>query len=70
MPDKKDFCLDRHCGPVVVTGFHIDNYKVCKKCHLEISDKLAARIEKDVEDDFPFGLQSLYEKLVRDGVLL
>lgn len=42
----KNYCY-ASCGPVVVTGFHHEQYKVCKSCKQEISDALYERIKSN-----------------------
>ena len=53
MSDKshqKSFCYDLACGPVVKTGFHLNQYWVCKRCKLEITEALAKTIDKRTKD--------------------
>lgn len=45
----KRYCYASKCGPVVITGFHHEQYPVCKACKQEISERLRKEIEDRVE---------------------
>lgn len=43
----KNYCYSNGCGPVVRGGFHLEDYKVCKSCKMEITESLAFKIKND-----------------------
>lgn len=46
MSKPKSSCYEQDCsGPVVETGFRLDQFLVCKKCKSEITKQLAEDIE-------------------------
>jgi hypothetical protein len=44
MSDVKRWCYQDDCK-IVQTGFHLEQYFVCKVCRLEVSEDLKTRIE-------------------------
>jgi hypothetical protein len=42
MSDKKKYCYKSSCN-FVQTGFHIEQYFVCRECREEVSDSLRER---------------------------
>jgi hypothetical protein len=64
MKDSKGFCYAADCGPVVQTGFHHEQYFVCRRCKSEITEHLKKQIEarnagnepekEDDDDDEPY----------------
>ena len=52
---KKSYCYKSDCE-VVITGFHLEQYYSCKKCKMELTERLYNQIKerddkKDQEDD-------------------
>jgi hypothetical protein len=45
MSDPKQWCYQDKCGPFVQTGFHLEQYLVCKTCKEEVSCALKDRRE-------------------------
>lgn len=46
----KTYCYSNNCGPIVITGFHLEQYPVCTVCHEEISENLKNSIDSRNKD--------------------
>lgn len=48
MSKIRSYCYKNNCGPVVKTGFHLEEYFVCRECKEEITERLATEIKDRV----------------------
>ena len=45
----KNYCYKVPCGPVVKTGFNLEQYFVCRECKEEVTESLADRIKEKTD---------------------
>jgi hypothetical protein len=46
--NPKTYCYQKPCGPVVQTGFRLEQYYVCSHCKEEVSEALKKIIDDRV----------------------